>query len=531
MSTKKKKKSSSRYPQGRESSLNPGFSSTKSAAAGKNETPAKVPENPQNLKEKDPNPEPIRVLYISPEVVPFSGTGGLSEVAGSLPKAVNADKDHPIECRVISPLYKSIEQKYRSKMEFLGYTDIPVSWRSKYMGVFRLKLNNTIYYFIDNEEYFRRDDLYGYFDDCERFAFFCRAVFESMSFTGYFPDILHANDWQSAMVPVYQDALYHLKYTTTIFTIHNIEYQGQYGNEVIGDVLGLPDGAAHLVEFGDHVNLMKGGIETANVISTVSPTYAQELKTPEFAFGLDGMIRANENKLKGILNGIDTHAYDPSSDPAICAPYSALDLEGKIKCKEDLQKSLMLPTRKDVPLVAVISRLVSHKGFDLVRDAIDNLLYNSDIQFILLGTGDHSYEDFFRSVEQRHPERARSMIMFNRDLSHRIYAGADILLMPSKSEPCGLSQMIACRYGCIPVVHRTGGLADSIRDCTLGDGSGFVFDQFTLDSMNGAIRNALALYRQPENWKNLVRHDMHLDFSWNSAAREYIELYRTAKWH
>lgn len=472
-------------------------------------------------------PDAVRVLFVTPECVPFASSGGLGEVAGSLPKKLAGHDD--IDCRVIMPLYGAIGYQWRSQMEYLGNTFIPVAWRSKYMGVFRLVKDGVTYYFIDNEEYFKRDGLYGYFDDCERFAFFSRAVFEALPIIGFNPQILHANDWQSALVPIYQDTIYH-RNVRTIFSIHNVEYQGRYGTDVIRDVLGLPEGAEHLVEYMGDANLMKGAIETANIVSTVSPTYAQELKDPFFSFGLDPIIRRNEFKLRGILNGIDTSVYDPSIDPILPAGYNAGSLSGKLACKHQLQKDYGLPVR-DVPVMTLISRLVPAKGIDLITATLDDVLWHSEAQFLVLGTGEHGYEEWFRGLQHRHPDQVRALIQFDRDLSHKLYAAGDILLMPSRSEPCGLSQMIGCLYGDIPVVRRTGGLNDSIQDCTLGDGNGFVFDDFNAGSFRSAVQNAIDRWYSQEDWKKLVAHDLELDFSWSRSAQAYHDLYtEAARW-
>ena len=472
-------------------------------------------------------PDAVRVLFVTPECVPFASSGGLGEVAGSLPKKLAGHDD--IDCRVIMPLYGAIGYQWRSQMEYLGNTFIPVAWRSKYMGVFRLVKDGVTYYFIDNEEYFKRDGLYGYFDDCERFAFFSRAVFEALPIIGFNPQILHANDWQSALVPIYQDTIYH-RNARTIFSIHNVEYQGRYGTDVIRDVLGLPEGAEHLVEYMGDANLMKGAIETANIVSTVSPTYAQELKDPFFSFGLDPIIRRNEFKLRGILNGIDTSVYDPSIDPILPAGYNAGSLSGKLACKHQLQKDYGLPVR-DVPVITLISRLVPAKGIDLITATLDDVLWHSEAQFLVLGTGEHGYEEWFRGLQHRHPDQVRALIQFDRDLSHKLYAAGDILLMPSRSEPCGLSQMIGCLYGDIPVVRRTGGLNDSIQDCTLGDGNGFVFDDFNAGSFRSAVQNAIDRWYNQEDWKKLVAHDLELDFSWSRSAQAYHDLYtEAARW-
>ena len=471
----------------------------------------------------EPAPSGLKILFASPEAVPFAGTGGLGDVAGSLPAAVRR-KSPETDIRLIMPLYKKVGKEYREKMRFLGSREIPVAWRMKYMGVFALEHDGITCYFIDNEEYFGRDGLYGYFDDCERFTFFARACFESMELTGFEPDLIHANDWQTAMVPVFQNGIYKMPDLRTILTIHNIEYQGRYGMEVFRDILGLPDESRSLVEYEGGVNLLKGGIEAANVVSTVSPTYAEELRSPEFACGLDPMIQKNAGKLTGILNGIDTALYDPEKDKILHARYSAEQPAGKSACKADLQGLLMLPMR-NVPIIAMISRLVPHKGVDLITAVIDEFLSGTDAQFVLLGTGDSYYENFFRKLEQRFPDKVRALIMFDRDLSRRIYAGADLLLMPSKSEPCGLSQMIAMRYGTVPIVRETGGLKDSVKDCSLGSGNGFTFSSFAPESLLDTLRNAVRHFRKKEDWKALVRYDLGLDYSWDSSAARYLDLY------
>jgi glycogen/starch synthases, ADP-glucose type len=465
------------------------------------------------------------ILFASPEVSPFAGTGGLGEVAGSLPKALKSIKSSDIDCRVIMPLYQSIADEYRQDMEFLGCAEIPIAWKHEYMGVFSLEYKGVTYYFIDNEYYFKRDGLYGYFDDCERFTYFSRAVIESLLIIDFVPDIIHANDWQTAMIPVFQNTIYHREFLRTVFTIHNIEYQGHYGMDVLENVLGLPEDKTYVVEYHGDVNLMKGAIESSNMVSTVSPSYAGELKDPFYSFGLDHIIRRNEHKMRGILNGIDTRVYNPSNDPFIASNYSYTHPEGKISDKTELQKAAGLPVREDVPVLSVVSRLVPAKGMDLILETMDGILDNNDVQFILLGTGDGHYENWFRGLAERHPDKAAALIYFDTAMSHKVYAGSDIFIMPSRSEPCGLSQMIACRYGTVPVVRETGGLKDSIKDCTLGDGNGFLFADFTSDAFYHAVMNALNRYKDRENWAKLVRHDLHMNFSWASQAKEYQKMY------
>ena len=482
-------------------------------------------------EEKQTN-DRIRVLYITPECTPFAHSGGLGEVAGSLPGALNRlrpnakDGHSRFDCRVILPLYQQIPEKFRGQMKFLGYTQVAVTWRQQYAGLYELHHEGVTYYFIDNEYYFHRENLYGYFDDGERFAFFSKAIFAVLPMLGFKPQILHANDWQTALVPVWQTAFYHLPYITTVFTVHNIEYQGFYSLGFNDDVLGLPEDQLHLVEFRGGINLMKGGIECANIFSTVSPSYAEELKDPANAFGLDEIVRRNEQKLTGILNGINVKDYDPSHDPYIAVSYSAAEPDGKAECKKDLQQYLGLPER-DVPVIAMISRLVSAKGVDILQQVLDHILEIRDVQFVLLGTGNPLYENWFRGLETRHADRVRSLIMFNIPLSHQIYAGSDILLVPSRSEPCGLTQMIGCRYASVPVVRATGGLRDSISDCSLGEGNGFVFEAYAPDGLQDAILRAIDRYSDHENWKKLQVHDMREDFSWNVSAKKYRDLYES----
>lgn len=477
------------------------------------------------MKEKNGKKEKRNVLFVTSEAAPFAHTGGLGEVASALPKSLNARRQQDIDCRVIMPLYGSIGEEYREQMKFLGAGRVNLSWRAQHVGVFQLEYDGVIYYFIDNEYYFKRDGLYGYFDDGERFAYFSKAVFGALKMIDFVPDIIHANDWQCAMVPVYQYAVYRRKFMKTIFTIHNIQYQGQYGMNILGDVIDLPADQYHLVEYKGGVNLMKGAVECANIVSTVSPTYAEELKDPFIAYGMDMIIRKNENKLRGILNGIDTDIYNPTKDKALAKTYSYRRPEGKAACRRALQEALDLPLREDVPVVAMITRLVEPKGVNLVQECIDRILEQDKIQFVLLGTGDAGYEEFFRGLQERHPDSVRCLIQFNAELSRQLYAGADLFLMPSRIEACGLAQMIACRYGAVPIVHRTGGLADSIQDCGEEGGSGFVFDEYSGGALEQAILRAADMFADKDSWDALVQHDLRLNFGWKKASGEYVDMY------
>lgn len=468
----------------------------------------------------------MKVLYATSEALPFAASGGLADVAGSLPKAL---RTRLIGCRVVLPLYESVPQHLRDNMTFLTSLSVPVAWRRQYCGVFEAKHNGVIYYLLDNQYYFKRPGLYGHYDDAERFAFLARAVLEMLPYIDFHPDIIHANDWQTALIPVY----YHLFYDQRegyenmkmVYTIHNIQYQGKYGMEILEDVFGIPQSAKSIVEQDGCVNLMKGAIEMADRVTTVSPTYAEELLDPWYAHGLDTILRLRSFKLSGILNGIDTDSYNPETDPDIYAHYSAEDPSGKAENKRALQERLNLPQRSDVPLIGMVTRLVSHKGLDLVKYVLDELL-QADVQMVLLGSGDWTYENFFREAQSRHPDKFCYCAGFVPELARKIYAGADIFLMPSKSEPCGLSQMVACRYGTVPVVRETGGLKDSITDCGDGYGIGFTFKTYNANDMLESIRRALGAYANKNDWPILVDRALKADFSWGRSANEYIRLYR-----
>lgn len=469
----------------------------------------------------------MKVLYVSSEALPFMASGGLGDVAGSLPRAL---RRRVVGCRVVLPLYDGISRELKDKMTFLASVSVPVAWRRQYCGVFEAKYGGVAYYLLDNQYYFRRDGLYGYYDDAERFAFFSRAVLEALPHLNYSPDIIHCNDWQTALTPVYYSTMYagtpgygNIK---TVFTIHNIQYQGAYGRELIPEVLGLPEGASSVVEYDGGVNLMKGAIETADRVTTVSPSYAREILDPWYSHGLDPVLSARSWKLSGILNGIDTKLYDPQTDPDIFANYGAEDFSAKTDNKLGLQELLGLPQRAEVPLVAMVTRLVPHKGLDLVRSILEELLCGSELQFVLLGAGDRQYEDFFREAAEKRPDRFAVRLGFIPSLSRKIYAGSDIFLMPSKSEPCGLSQMIALRYGSIPVVRETGGLRDSVRDSGDGEGNGFTFVDYDARELLRAVRRALEGFAQKDGWKILVRRAMLCDNGWGRSANEYIRLYK-----
>ncbi len=468
----------------------------------------------------------MKVLFASSEAYPFAKSGGLADVAGALPKAL---RRRLVGCRVVMPLYGSISDEMREKMTFLFSITVPVSWRRQYCGVFEAHLDGVIYYLLDNQYYFKRDGLYGYYDDAERFAFFSRAVLEIIPHIGFTPDIIHCNDWQTAMVPVYlnefykSDSLY--SDIKTVFTIHNIQYQGKYGRELYSDVLGLPEGRESLVEYDGCVNLMKGAIQCADKITTVSPTYSREILDPFYSHGLDGILKEFTYKLTGIVNGIDYDVYNPETDPMLFKNYTAEDLSGKAINKAELQKSMGLPEKADTPLIGIVTRLVKHKGLDLVKHVFEELMQH-DLQFVILGSGEWEFETFFYEMAKKYPDKVALKLGFDAVLANRIYAGADIFLMPSLSEPCGLAQMVALRYGTVPIVRETGGLNDTISDSDDGIGNGFTFANFNAHEMKDTILRAIDGYRDEGGWDILRRRGMACNNSWAASANAYIHLYK-----
>ncbi len=468
-----------------------------------------------------------KIVFLGSEAAPFIATGGLADVLGSLPKALAQNKS--LDISVILPLYSAINPELRAKFEYVTHFNVSVGWRFQYAGVFRFEYQGVKFYFIDNEYYFKRDgNIYGFYDDGERFAFFSRAALDTIARLNIYPDVLHCNDWQTAASIIYLKGMYYgdeqFRRIKTVFTIHNIEYQGIFGMETYADLFGFTDSIKQYVEFKDTVNLMKGAIEMTDIVSTVSPTYAQEIKYPFFAHGLENIIARNEHKLAGILNGIDEEYYNPETDKYLFKNYSLSDLSGKAVCKAELQKMLNLPVRADVPVISLISRLVSHKGLDLLRGAIESLL-TQDVQIIILGKGEISYENYFSHVASCYQGKCATIIAYNQDLSRKIYSGSDIFLMPSKMEPCGLSQMIASRYGTVPIVRETGGLNDSIKAYTGVKGNGFTFHDYNAHDMLYVINEAIRTYHNKEAWKDVQKRAMETDFSWRVSAGEYEKLY------
>ena len=488
-----------------------------------------IVENNCKLPTKEGNCDPMvapkrKILFVASEARPFIATGGLADVIGSLPQALAKDPKYDI--RVVLPLYSDIKPELRRKMSFLGNIYVPLSWRNQYCGIFTCEQNGVTFYFIDNEYYFKRPGCYGYYDDGERFAFFSRSVMEFLPFINFYPDILHCHDWQAALAAIYLKTIYckrpEYQFIRALFTIHNIEYQGKYSLDILEDLFGISNSDAYLLEFNGCINLMKGAIECCERFSTVSPTYAKEIQTAQYAHGLQDIIRKNDFKLTGILNGIDIDMYNCETDKALFANYNANNFEGKAVCKAELQKMLSLPV-KDVPIIAMISRLVSHKGLELVKTIAEDMLHE-DIQFVLLGTGDSAYENYFRELGVKYEGKVSANIAFNGDLSKKIYSGADIFLMPSISEPCGLSQMIASRYATVPIVRETGGLYDSIKPFSRG-GNGFTFASCNAYDLLYVVHEALDAYKNREVWQGLMQKAVNTDFSWLRSAEEYKKLY------
>ncbi|HRC81481.1 MAG TPA: glycogen/starch synthase [Sedimentibacter sp.] len=468
----------------------------------------------------------LKVLYAVSEAAPFIATGGLGEVAGSLPQALAERYGDEIDMRIILPLYQGIGD--RTGFEFVGKTTVPLAWRQQYCGVYKKLVNKVTYYFIDNEYYFKRSECYGHFDDGERFAFFSKAILFILPMLGFMPDIIHANDWQTALIPIYLTTKYSsyegYRDIKTIITIHNIEYQGVFDLKIAEDVFDIHGKEKGIVEFKGAINLLKGALETAHIISTVSESYSREIFDNFHAKGLAEIIQKNSSKIRGILNGIDTEKYNPENDDEIFESYNSKTLEKKYLNKKNLQSLTGLPQDRDIPLIGIISRLVKHKGFDLIINSMEEIL-KEKVQFIILGKGDRGYERFFEYLQESYKDKIYVRIGFDSNFAKKIYAGADLFLMPSISEPCGIAQMIASRYGTVPVVRETGGLKDSIKDASLGEGNGFTFTDESPEALCQAVKRALRVYENKEDWRKLVKAVMEVDFSWKKSAEKYYDMY------
>lgn len=472
----------------------------------------------------------MNVLFAAAECVPFMKTGGLADVAGSLPEALN---EKGADVRVIMPLYASVKDVYRAQMKELGFIYVSVGWRHVYCGIKELVHEGVVYYFIDNEHYFRRGSAYGYGDDGERYAFFCRAVLDALPVMGFIPDVLHCHDWHTGMIPALLKHHYwhrpeysHMK---TVFTIHNLQYQGNYPHQALGDWLGLqnemftPDG----VEYHGSVSFMKAGIQLADRVTTVSPTYANEIRTAEYGYGMDGTLRAKGERLLGVVNGIDARSYNPETDLFIPFPYKD-SLKLKKQNKTALQQELGLPVNDAIPLIGMVGRLVDQKGLPLVLEVLDELLQTEDIQLVLLGTGEPEMEHAFRAAQYRYPGKMVSWIGFDDGVARRIYAASDMFLMPSLFEPCGISQLLALRYGSLPIVREVGGLKDTVQSYNewTGEGNGFSFANYNSRDMLNTIRYAIHIWWNESHRSKLTAAAFAGDYSWGASAEQYIALYK-----
>lgn len=474
-----------------------------------------------------------KILFAAFEATPFSKTGGLGDVAGSLPSYIKNDE---YDVRVILPKLSAIPEEYQQKMKFVESYEVPLGWRNQYCGLFTLRRKGVTYYFLDNEYYFKRDKVYGDFDDGERVAFFSKAVLETVRYIGarYMPDIIHCNDWHTALIPVFLHEHYRnalgFDRIKTVFTIHNLKFQGQYDKFVTGDILGLQNSpAGPQMIHDDAVNYMQGAVIYADAVTTVSPTYAKEICTPQYGEGLEGLFQSRSYKLSGIINGIDVKDIDPETDKRMPANYSVDNLEGKAKCKAALQEELGFEVNPDIPLFAVVSRLTVQKGANLIKNLL-GYFADCNMQLAILGTGNKEYEDAFKGMAAYRKDKFAARIMFSEPLSRRFYAGADAFLMPSQFEPCGLAQMMAMRYGTLPIVRETGGLKDTVDgywDCG-SDATGFSFKDFDVNGLKNAVDCALDVwYNKPEEWKKMQQNAMNKDYSWLSSAEKYRELYKT----
>jgi starch synthase len=478
----------------------------------------------------------MKVLLVSSEVFPFAKTGGLADVAGALPKALSR---LGVEVRVVMPKYKSIEEK-GFPMEYTGYqVSCPVSQKTVEADIVETNYDGIKVYLLDKDEYYYRNNLYStedgdYIDNAERFVFFSKAVPEIIKVTGFVPDVLHCNDWQSALVPVFLKALYRddpvLSRIATLFTIHNLGYQGLFWHldwHMLN--IGWEYFTPSSLEFHGKINFLKGGIVFADIVNTVSKRYSQEIQTPEFGSGLDGVLRSRQEDLYGIVNGIDYDDWNPETDPYLPAKFSVSDLENKKACKAALQKTFNLPTHPNVPLISSISRLADQKGFDLVSENLERMLALGT-QYVLLGTGERKYHDLFTALAHQHRHAFSVKIAYDNALAHLIEAGSDMFLMPSLYEPCGLNQLYSLRYGTVPVVRGVGGLEDTITEIPGEPDSrtGFKFHPYTGEEMLGTIERAVNAYKESDDWRKMVQRCMKQDFSWGKSAQEYLALYEKA---
>ena len=471
----------------------------------------------------------MNILIVASEAHPFIKTGGLGDVIGALPVALN---DLGADVRVVIPNYRDIKKEIKENLKYIHNFTVNVGWRNQYCGILEYEHEGVKFYLLDNEYYFNRGGLYGYYDDGEKFAFFDRAVLEFVKHIDWVPDILHCNDWQTGMVPVLLKLEYSkeekFKNMKTMFSIHNLFFKGMFDPKVLPELFGYDYESFNngSLEHYGAVSFLKGGINYADKVTTVSKSYAEEIKTPEYGEQLEGLLRYRSFALEGIVNGIDYKEYNPEEDKYIYSTYSVNDLENKKINKEELQKELGLTVNKDVPMIGLVSRLTHQKGCDLIINILEELL-KEDIQVVVLGTGDYMYEESFKSFQGRHPNKISANIKFSNELAHKIYAASDMFLMPSLFEPCGLGQLIALRYGSIPIVRETGGLKDTVTPYNEYDetGNGFGFKNYRFEELFNITKYALKIYGNKDKWNNIVRQAMSADNSWEKSAKEYIEIY------
>ena len=476
--------------------------------------------------------EQVKILLAAFEATPFFKSGGLGDVAGTLPRYVASDN---YDIRVILPKLGNIPQKFVDKMEYMENFYVPLGWRNQYCGLFKLNYMGVTYYFIDNEFYFHRNQAYGEFDDGERIAFFSKAILESiMHIPDFMPDVLHCNDWHTALTPVYLREQYMqipgFDRIKTIFTVHNLKFQGMFSDTLIGNILGLAGTPAESqIRLGSAVNFMQGALRYSDILTTVSPTYAQEICTPYYGEHMDGLFNARKASLVGILNGIDYKEFDPLHDKNIEYHYSIQTVKNKVNNKLQLQKELGFEVNPDIPMYVLISRLTEQKGLDLVTYILPQLMERR-LQLVILGIGDHKYEEAFAWHASQHPEKMAALLKFDAALSNKLYAAGDAILVPSRFEPCGLTQMMAMRYGNLPIVRETGGLKDSVIPYNeyTGEGTGFSFANFNAHELLATIDNSLTVwYENPKAWVKMQKQAMKKDYSWHSSAKQYRKLYRT----
>ena len=468
----------------------------------------------------------MKVCFIAAEAAPFVKVGGLGDVIGSLPKAL---RELGVDARVILPLYSSIDRE-RFGLKYKAYQFVDLGWRHSYCGIFETEVDGVPCYFVDNEQYFNRDSIYGQIDDGERFAFFSKAALEILPALDFKPDVVNVNDWHTALSVIYLDVLKSreaefYKDMKSVLSIHNIEFQGKFNPYEMGNLFGLENKYFDALIYNGDLNLLKGAIQLADRVNTVSETYAREILDPYFSYGLDKILNVEQGKLRGILNGIDVDKFNPKTDPMIPVNYDLKTFEDKVQNKLAFQKEMDLEVNADIPLIGMVTRLTHQKGIDLILQASEDIL-RTGAQLVILGTGDAHYESALRSLEHYRHDRVRSILLFSNEMSAKIYAASDLFLMPSKTEPCGLSQLISMRYGTVPVVHRVGGLRDTVIPFTGVEGNGFTFESFQAGDMMDAIYRAVTcFYQSPDEWKQIIKNNLQKDVSWEQSAKKYLDLY------